>query len=88
MNNEVIAVAYIHRLVFRVHHLLRFLVSRVFAAASAKLLKLKALRCRLFILRRYIITAFAIRTLKRNIVARHSLFLKTQDHSLSTNRRP
>jgi hypothetical protein len=63
--------------------LLRFLVSRVLAAAAAEFGKFKALRCRLLILCRRIVTAFAIRTLKHNIITRHGLILKTQDNSLS-----
>jgi hypothetical protein len=66
----------LHRSSFLLYRLLCLFVSRVFATTSAELLKLKALGCRLLIFRRYIVTAFAIRTLKHNIIARHSFFLE------------
>ena len=52
-------------------------MSRVLAAAAAELPKLQALRGRLFILRRYVITTFTIRALKHNVIARHNLPLKS-----------
>jgi hypothetical protein len=44
----------------------------MFAATAAKLAELKALRRRLFILGRNVITTLAIRALKHNIIARHN----------------
>jgi hypothetical protein len=44
----------------------------MFAATAAKLTELQTLRRRLFIFGRHVITAFAVRTLKHNIIARHN----------------
>ena len=52
--------------------LLRFFVSGMFAATTAKLTELQTLRGRLFILRRDVITTLACRALKHNIIARHN----------------
>ena len=43
----------------------------VFAATAAELAKLKPIRRGLLILGRYVVTAFAVNTLKNNIIAWH-----------------
>ncbi len=67
----------IHHSIFIIHLLFRFLVVGVFAATAAKLAELKALRRRLFIFRRHVITTFTIRALEHNIIARHNSPLTT-----------
>ena len=54
--------------------LFRLFVTSVFAATAAELAKLKPIRRGLLILGRYVVTAFAVNTLKNNIIAWH-LFL-------------
>ena len=56
---------------FRIHHLFRFLVPCVFAAAAAKFAELKAFRRRFFILGCDVIPAFAERALQHDIIAWH-----------------
>ena len=54
--------------------LLRLFMISVFAATATELAELKPIRRGLFILGRYVVAAFAINTLKNNIIAWH-LFL-------------
>jgi hypothetical protein len=56
-------------------------MARVLAATAAEFTELKPLRGRLFILRRYVITTFAVRALKHNIIARHNSLLTASDSS-------
>ena len=54
-------------------------MSRVFAAAATKFAKLES-RCRLLlVLVSYIIAAFAVTALERNVVSRHITFLDPDD---------
>jgi hypothetical protein len=53
------------------YHLLRLFVPCVLAATAAEFIKFQALRGRLLVLRRRVITAFAGRTLQDNVIARH-----------------
>jgi hypothetical protein len=55
---------------------LRFLVTRVLAAAPAKLTKLQPFRGRFFVLGSDVVAAFAIRALKYDVVARHNSTLQ------------
>ena len=55
----------------RVQPSLRLLVRPVLAAAAAELPELQALRRRLLILRRHVITTFAFRALQHNVIAWH-----------------
>jgi len=57
--------------------LLRFFVSRVATAASAELPEFEAFRRRLLILRRHVVTVFALGTLQRDVVAWHNSPSKT-----------
>lgn len=57
--------------------LLRFFVSRVLTAASAKLTEFESLRRRLLVFSGRIITTLTIRALKYYIVARHNLPFET-----------
>src|SRR5881394_658087 len=54
--------------------LLRFLVIRVFTAASAELLELQTIRSSLLVLRRHVIAALAITALQYNVIAWHKSF--------------
>ena len=51
--------------------LLGFLMISVFAATATELAELKPIRRGLFILGRYVVAAFALTTLKNNIIAWH-----------------
>jgi uncharacterized ion transporter superfamily protein YfcC len=51
--------------------LLGFFVRPVATAAAAELPKLKPLRRRLLVLRRYVVAALALGALQHNVVARH-----------------
>ena len=53
------------------HPLFRLLVSSVLAATAAEFAELKTLRGRLLILGRHVVTTFAVRALKHNVIARH-----------------
>jgi hypothetical protein len=53
--------------------LLGFLMISVFAATATELAELKPIRRGLFILGRYVVAAFAVDTLKNNIIAWHFL---------------
>jgi hypothetical protein len=60
----------------------------MFAATAAEFTEFKTLRGRLLILGRHVITAFAVRTLQHNIIARHkSPFRKTKTSTLEINRK-
>ena len=52
-------------------------MARVLAAAATELTELQALRRGLLVLRRYVITAFAIRALEHYVIARHNSPSKT-----------
>jgi hypothetical protein len=52
---------------------LGFFMISVFAATATELAKLKPIRRGLLILGRYVVTAFAVNTLKNNIIAWHLL---------------
>jgi hypothetical protein len=68
--------SFLHPSSFCPYSLLRLLVPRVLAAAAAELAELQTLRGSLLILRRHVITTFAFRALKHNVVARHTLTLR------------
>jgi hypothetical protein len=55
----------------------------VFAATATKLTKLKPIRRGLLILGRYVVAAFAINTLKNNIIARHNTLTISLDGPFS-----
>ena len=56
------------------HPLFCLLMARVLAATAAELTKLQTVSCRLLILRRHIVAAFAIAALQYNVIARHNSF--------------
>ena len=53
--------------------LLRFLVSRVLTAAAAELTEFQTLRRGLLVLRRDVVSAFALGALQHNVIAWHDL---------------
>jgi hypothetical protein len=57
------------------HSSFRLFVPRVLAAAAAELAELKALGCRLLILRRRVVPTLAFRALEHNVIARHNSIL-------------
>jgi hypothetical protein len=53
------------------YHLLRLFVPCVLATTAAEFTEFETLRSCLLILGRHVITAFAVRALQHNIIARH-----------------
>ena len=70
------------------HPLLRLFVTRMQTATTAELLEFEALRRRLLILRRHVITALAFRALKHNVISCHNSpsFPQTNFQTLSSLR--
>ncbi len=65
-----------HPSAFILHPSLRFFMSRVLSATATKLLKLKPVGRSFLVLRRNVIAALALTTLKHDVVAWHLLISK------------
>ena len=64
--------------IINLQRLLRFLVTRVLTAATAKLLKLETFRGGFLVLGSDVVAALAIRTLQYDVVTRHNSTLNFQ----------